>query len=496
MGINMKKAVIIGGGISGLTAGIYLQKAGFETEIYEKNAVAGGQCTGWKREGYFIDNCVHWLTGTREGSGLNQLWKEVGVLGENVELYEKEKFFSAELNGETITFWRDKEKTRKELLDLSPEDSEEINQLIDAVKLAESMTVPVDKPFDMMNPVEFMKMGISMADMGKVMKLYSRMDIRELAGRFRHPLIRAAITDYMPPGYQAYAFLVSYATVTGGNGDIPRGGSLQMAMRMAQRYQELGGVLHTGVEVKKILVNRKYAEGILLPGGKKVPADYVVCACDTNHTFAKLLDASYMPKRLKQIYEERELYPVVSGFHVAFGIEGSFDEVKETSMYSCRPVTIGVSRAERMSINNYFYEPEFAPQGNSIVQSMFVQTEKDYEYWAKLYKDKDAYNKKKSELAEEIKQRLLERFPQLKGRVQILDVWTPATYHRYCNAWNGAYMSFIITRNAKNRTVPGKIKGLSNVVIASQWLMGPGGLPTAASMGKFAAQRIMKKEKM
>ena len=32
----MKKVVIIGGGISGLTAGIYLQKAGFSTEIYEK----------------------------------------------------------------------------------------------------------------------------------------------------------------------------------------------------------------------------------------------------------------------------------------------------------------------------------------------------------------------------------------------------------------------------------------------------------------------------
>ena len=64
----MKKVVIIGGGIAGMTAGILLQKAGFTTEIYEKNAVPGGQCTGWKREGYFIDNCIHWLTGTRPGA--------------------------------------------------------------------------------------------------------------------------------------------------------------------------------------------------------------------------------------------------------------------------------------------------------------------------------------------------------------------------------------------------------------------------------------------
>lgn len=249
MAIKMKKAVIIGGGVSGLTAGIYLQKAGMQTEIYEKHTVAGGLCTGWKREGFFIDNCVHWLTGSREGSGLNQLWKEVGVLGEDVLLYQKEKFFSAELNGDKITFWRDKERTKKELLALSPEDAEQINQLMDVVKMAESMTVPVEKPFDMMSPIDYVKMGISMADMGKVMKLYGKMDIKELSARFHHPLIRMAITDYMPPGYQAYAFVVSYATVTGGNGDIPRGGSLEMAMRMVKRYQELGGTICTGTEV-------------------------------------------------------------------------------------------------------------------------------------------------------------------------------------------------------------------------------------------------------
>ena len=85
----MKKVVIIGGGIAGMTAGVLLQKAGFNTEIYEKNALPGGQCTGWKREGYFIDNCIHWLTGTRSGSALHELWKEIGALGDGVEIYEK-----------------------------------------------------------------------------------------------------------------------------------------------------------------------------------------------------------------------------------------------------------------------------------------------------------------------------------------------------------------------------------------------------------------------
>jgi formate--tetrahydrofolate ligase len=40
--VKMKKIVIIGGGIAGLCAGIYGQKAGYQCEIYEKNAAAGG----------------------------------------------------------------------------------------------------------------------------------------------------------------------------------------------------------------------------------------------------------------------------------------------------------------------------------------------------------------------------------------------------------------------------------------------------------------------
>ena len=54
-----KKIIIIGAGLSGLTAGIYAQMAGFDAEIYEKHTIVGGECTGWDRKGYHIDNCIH-----------------------------------------------------------------------------------------------------------------------------------------------------------------------------------------------------------------------------------------------------------------------------------------------------------------------------------------------------------------------------------------------------------------------------------------------------
>ena len=58
-----KKVVIIGAGVSGLSAGIYALQAGYSVEIYEKNKMPGGECTGWNRQGYHIDNCIHFLVG-------------------------------------------------------------------------------------------------------------------------------------------------------------------------------------------------------------------------------------------------------------------------------------------------------------------------------------------------------------------------------------------------------------------------------------------------
>lgn len=490
----MKKVVIIGGGIAGMTAGVLLQKAGFQTEIYEKNALPGGQCTGWKREGYVIDNCIHWLTGTRPGSALHELWKEIGALGGGVEIHKKEMFFSSKLNGEILTFWRDKERTRKEMLALSPEDEKEINKLMDYVSMAETMTVPVEKPFDAMNPFDFMKLGMSMKAMGKVMKEYGNMDINELAMRFKHPLIRRAIIDYMPSGYQAYAFMVSYGTVTGGNGDIPKGGSLSMSLRIADKYKEYGGVIHTNADVEKILLNGRKAEGILLRNGTKIEADYVVCACDTDYTFRELLPARYMPKGLKKMYMEREKYPVSSGFQIAYAVDGVFPELTGTRVFSCKELTVGSQTVQGMSIQSYDYEADFAPEGKMILQTNFSQSEEDYKYWESLYCEKEVYDKRKKEIAQQAMERVIGEYPYLDGKIRVLDVWSPMTYTRYCNSYKGAYMSFVNTKQAKSITVPGIIKGLDNVLLASQWLMGPGGLPTAAAMGKFAAWRIMKKE--
>ena len=45
----MKKIIIVGAGLAGLTAGIYARQSGFDVTIYESHSIPGGASTSWRR---------------------------------------------------------------------------------------------------------------------------------------------------------------------------------------------------------------------------------------------------------------------------------------------------------------------------------------------------------------------------------------------------------------------------------------------------------------
>jgi phytoene dehydrogenase-like protein len=58
---------VVGGGIAGLCAAVYARKCGYQVELFEKNPVAGGLATNWKKGEYTFENCLHWLVGSSPG---------------------------------------------------------------------------------------------------------------------------------------------------------------------------------------------------------------------------------------------------------------------------------------------------------------------------------------------------------------------------------------------------------------------------------------------
>lgn len=492
----MKRIVIIGAGISGLTAGIYAVKNGFDVEIYEKNAIPGGECTGWDRQGFHIDNCIHWMVGCAPKSELNKIWRTTGAIDDRTKFVSMPSMYRSELMGESITLWKDLEQTRKDLLALSPEDKDAINDLIDHCKLAMKVTIPADKPSELMNAWDLTKLALSSKAAIKLFQYYDKKDTTDLMEQFKHPLIRCMLSDFCPKQSLAHCFPMAYGNFAAGDGGLPRGGSRAMAQRMADTFCQCGGKLFLSSPATKIVVGQQgRAQGVALQNGTIVPADYIIPACDIHFTYSTLLDKAYVDPALEEIQSNMLDYPIFGMFQVAFAVDLSFDAIETETMMDCSSLRDFEWMGERMTVKTYAYEPTFSPEGKQIVQVMYPLQAAGYEFWKTLAQRPELYREKKYELATRLMKKVEARFPVYEGKLRVLDCWTPVTYERYCNAYMGYNQAYTPTKKSKKTVALSPyVRGLDNVVLAGQWLSPPGGLPGAAIEGKFAVQRILKKE--
>lgn len=491
-----KKIVIIGGGISGLTAGIYAQKAGFESVIYEKHTIAGGQCTGWNRKGCFIDGCLDWLTGSASGSDLNGVWRETGALGDDVKILQMDNFGVYGYDGVKITLWQDLDRTEKELSELSPEDEDLIRRFIADCKTAQSMAMPAKMPMDMLPFKELMAMGKDMAGMGRLMSTLSKLTCKEYAAQYKHPAIRKVFETCMPDGYSFYSFIFSYAIFCSGSGGLPEGGSVKFVERMVKRYKDLGGKLITGASAKEFIIDKKQVKGILMDDDSTVKGDYYISSCDVKHTFDVLLKGKYHDAEFEKRFNDPETYSAPTSAMVSFCIDADMSAYPHKIFFETEPLTVGVTTFDSLGVKHFCYEPSFAPEGKSVATVILSQSDNDYEVWEKLRENPAVYKAEKERISAEVAKRIEAHFPELAGKLECIDVATPITYNRYTNAYHGAWMSFMMTPKSKMMMHKGLVKEIDNLLLSGMWLQPPGGTPVAAVTGKFAVQRICKKEKM
>lgn len=483
----MAKIIIVGGGVAGLSAGIYAGLSGHQAVIYEKHFKAGGNLTGWDREGYHIDNCIHWLTGTNPNTDLYKMWVELGALGD-VGVHQAESLYTYDFGGESISIYKDVATIEREMLRISPGDKKEILSLTAAIRAMQSLNGFSGKDVDKKST------GIEkLCAIPKIMKYYS-MSTEELGDRFKSPVISGFIKSFLTERFSALALIMVFGTFSGKNGGIPEGSSCKMAERMTDRFKSLGGelVLRSGVE--KININGKKATSVILDNGEEVSADYVVVTADPAVAFGTLLDESLMPIALKKQYADPKMLRF-SSHHTAFACD-----LPELPFTGDVAVTVPEKYREDMGIEHFMlrefsHEKSFAPEGKSIIQSMTYCFE-DYAVGCiEDKKDPALYKARKAKMAEIVEELICEKYPTLCGKLRLLDVWTPATYKRYVDSEIGSFMSFALPKSTPLTKISGKIKGVSNVVLATQWQQAPGGLPIAAMSGKDAIALINKMKK-
>lgn len=490
-----KKIIIVGGGVSGLSAGIYGQLHGFETHIFERNPNLGGLCVGWERKGHKIDGCIHWLTGTREGDDINKMWRTVDAFDQE-DIIDSDNFGSIEYKGKTFTFWKDLDKLEKELIEISPEDKRIIKKLKRYTIKFAKMPLPMEKPPSQLNLIELIKFGCSMIPYLIPFLYATRISQEQFAKKFKSEDLRYVLSKIVPGDGNLYTTLYAFGSFALNNGGIPKGGSEHLVARMAKRYENLGGTIHLNKEVKQLVVKNKKVKEILLSNNEKVEGDYFVTCCDVFEATRKILIASKKDVHFTKRFIKKDRYPTPSCVYISYLADAKKLKdlnITTTFEFECSPIHIAHEKEKSIKIRNYLYDETFVKDGKALITVLIHQRDKDFYYWERLRKDYKNYINVKSNIATIVKGEIERKFPSL-GEIETLDVVTPMTYKRYVNAHRGAYMPWSYTYKGRQLMHNSKVKGINNLLISGQWIIMPGGLPIALMSGKFAIQHILKKE--
>jgi phytoene dehydrogenase-like protein/AcrR family transcriptional regulator len=490
---KIKRIAIIGGGISGLSAGIYAHLQGYEAEIYESHHSAGGECTSWHRKGYDIDGCIDWLIGSKPGTVLHDLWETCGALSPTTDIVNHEHIVSLlSEEGQIYHLYSDLHRLENELLRISAKDKKEIKQLVRIVKAFRKMQMPVE-PIDMMSFWAKIRMILPLLPIMKHLKFSMNISVADYVKRFRSSIIRNLLSGVVPDILAANALFFTIAARTDKDGGFPLGGSLRFAQRMQQRFESLGGKIFLNNKVEKIVIKNGKAVGIQVCG-EKTPRifDCIVSAVDAHTLLYQLLEGRYCDPYFERRFADNTKYPVISAMLVAIGVKISLKHRPVNLIFKPKqPVVVNGVTHSVLMLNHYAYDPSLAPEGHTLVEFIFESF--DYDKWESLRKkSENDYQVEKQRIGDMMLAELQQVYPETANKAQVLDVATPLTYRRYCNAYKGGYMSFLSTAGTKSENHNGVIEGISNLYLAGQWVFPDGGLPLALLAGKFAIQRIGK----
>ncbi|NMC40189.1 MAG: NAD(P)/FAD-dependent oxidoreductase [Bacteroidales bacterium] len=487
----MKKVVVIGGGVAGLSAGIYSVMNGFDTEILEMHTVAGGQCTAWERKGYRFDYCLHWLVGTSKGA-FHDIWKETNVINDQTEIIDHDihsKIINSE-EGEFIIY-SDIDRWERYLIEFAPEDAVSIRRMCNHMRKS-AVLEPFALPPELRYPLDYIRILPAMIPLMILIKKFGRLTAGEYFDKlkFRNTKLKTVFRlMYGERNFSALAFIFMLAWFNQKNAGYIKGGSYPLARRMAEKFERLGGKISYRKRVGKIIVENNVAKGVLLEDGSIIMADYVIGTADGYTTIYKMLDGKYVSRKINHAYTNWELFtPLVQ---VSFGINKAIPSEAPIIIKISKSLKIGSTPLENgFSVMNYSYDSTMAPEGKTTI---VLRYESPWKIWENL--DGDDYKNEKKQIEKDAITCLESIYPGISGHIEVTDVATPLTNVRFTGVKNGAYEGFMPSKENMMKSLGMQLPKLKNFYMAGQWIFPGGGLPPSAQSGKWVVQLICRKEK-
>lgn len=488
---NGRKIVIVGAGIAGLCTAAYALKCGYEVEVLEMSEMAGGLATSWRRGPYTFETCLHWLVGSRRGGEMHGLWQEVFDI-DRLTFVDAEEFVRMEDEaGGKLSIYTNVDRLEAELLRRAPQDRAAIRGLVHAVRSLSK--------FRLLDPSQGLGRNLlNILHDAPIFPLFGRisgMSGREFGSRFSDPLLRHFFGGGDMGQMSAIALVYSLAWMNNRNAGYCLGGSQAIIRLIEEEIARLGGKISFHSRVERILVENGSAVGVELADGRSIQADWVISAADGYSTLFNMLGGKYLDPSIQKTYDQKELFP--SYLQVSLGVARDLSgEPSAATRLLGTPMHVDPQTdLDHISFRFFHFDPTFAPPGGTAVTS-FLPT-RNFAYWTDLRRnDLAAYRAEKQRVADAVIGLLEKRIPGIRSAIEVTDVSTPATVVRYTGNWKGSMEGWLPMPGAGFKPLPNALPGLRRFLMAGQWVMPGGGLPSGLFTARSAIKSLCKQDRL
>jgi prolycopene isomerase len=478
--------VIIGSGLGGLCCGAYLSRFGIPVTVVEQHYIPGGYATSFDRGKFSFEVSLH---GTSiHNNAIARILKDLGVL-EKLQLLELPEFYYIKTKNLDISVpQRDPEAFIRLLAQHFPTEKDGIRgfiqQMIGIAEEVDKLHRKRGRFFKYIFPVQYRKMW----------KIRNK-TLADLLNEYVKDSVLKDVLSFnwgyygLPPSKLSgfyYAVAVGEYLKNGSYYIKPRSQELSNVLAQTVETSTSGGKMLYGTSVEKILVKDGAVNGVLILGGKVLPARAVVSNASALTTLKEMLPKGVLSADyLKKLEDYR---PSMSTFIVWLGLNKALrGKIKGYSI----PVPSGrgpeddyqsclKGEVDKVSFGVTIYDNLFegySKPGTSNLMLLFLC---GYEPWRKFEADyragrKKEYYKEKERWTNILIRRAEEKVvPGLSSMIEVKDSATPLTNWRFTRNPEGAIYGFEQSMNnaymnrIDNRT---PIKGL---YLASAW-GNPGG---------------------
>jgi len=506
--------VIVGAGISGLTAGICLIRAGLSVAIFEKHDRIGGSSHSFQRK-MATGNKEHWSwdTGVHCISNLHSLHKKISVLTNgtiHADIIDKGAVYD-------VVRFKDKEyripSGKKEYEDFLyksfPLERTAIKNWLKLIKWGSKALNGYGKflyivqlmprifrwflhPF-LKKSLAFFFDALSMSVKDAIDSIHPSPELRALL-TYQIGLVGSQ------PGPVSFGVFASAVSAFIYGSWYPRGGGDMIAKEMARHFKECGGKIFTNSEVKNIHIKHGEIQEVIVKG----PRSFNAFQWSEHQTNRVIITAN--PRSFCETFSINDSYTQApSSTSHCFGFFGLDSSASTLNLPS---ETIWSFDSLDMNKSMDFNMTEESP----VIHSCFITcpTAKDSSRRSKyatvqmlcevstdegqkaLYGEEYVYKEVKNRVLDAMKKELYKQLPQTEGHLLYAELGTPTTSERFLNSSEGeSYGSaHTCTRyNSKTEWVEPtcSIKGL---YFAGQDILCAGILPTIDS-GIMAAAAVL-----